>query len=471
MGITSSGIGSGLDIRGLVGQLVAAEGQPAAARLNRQEAGFQTKLSALGTLKSALADFQTSLEGLSELSAFQGRTASTSDKEVFTATAASDAMPGAYSIEVLRLAQEHRVGSATFASGATLGGTAGDNFTITVGTASVDVDLSTAMTLEEIRDEINRQAKENGAGVSATVINGDGGVQRLVLAAAETGYADRLQFGGTIDQAGTPTDSATVLGLATLNVDANGVVLATEAELDASVKVDGLTVTRGTNSLSDVIEGVTLELAKASPGTVEELTVALDTDSVKSAVKSFVDSFNELKATMDELGRYNSGTGEKGALLGDATLRNISSQTRQELGRFLSGDENTLSSLADIGVAIQRDGTLALDNSALSEAMDSHFDEIAQLFASEEGIATRLDTVLSGYLGSTGSLESRIGGLNESVEDIGDQRESLSRRLEALERRYLDQFIALDTLVGQLQSTSTYLGLQLANLPGTYRKD
>ena len=453
--IISPGIGSGLDIDGLVTQLVAAEAAPPNLRLDRKEAVAQAELSAFGSLKSALSAFRDALEPLSELSKFQGRITSSSDELLLTASANADSVQGSYNIEVSQLAQTHKL-SSQFYTGpdAAVGhGT----LTISVGTDAFNVVIdSGANTLADIRDAINDS--NDNTGVRATIVNSNDG-SHLVLSSVDTGAANAL----TVTAAGGDG------GLDSLAYDVGGGVenlTELEAALDAEILIDGLSFSSSTNTIADAIDGVTLDLYAAAPGIATELTVDYDESGATDAVRAFVDAYNELVAKFTEFSSYDAETGASGPLFGDSTLRFVSSELRREMGVGTDGLNGPVNSLLDIGISIQLDGTLEVDAEKLDAQLDGEFDEIGKLFSSEEGYASRLDAILGRYLDAGGQLEVRTDGLQESIDDITEQREALSERLVAVETRLRAQFNALDSLVSQLSSTSAFLAQQLVNLPG-----
>ncbi len=466
MTITSTGLGSGLDISGIVSSLIAAEEAPAVARFNNNESAYQAELSALGLLQSSLSSFQDSLTTLKDITNFQKRSVSSSDSALVSATADETASEGSYSVAVTRLAQAHNMGSAEHLDSATFGGTAGDELTITVGSNTLTIDLSTALTLDELNSAINSAAEDYGVELSSTIISGDGGIQKLTLTANSEGYDNRVQVGGLIDVAGAPTASDTILGLATINTDENGDILLADSELDAEIVVDGLTLTRSSNNISDVISGVTINL-KDTTTSPETISITPNTANIKASVDDFVSSYNKLMSTMGELSAFDPDTGTRSVLLGDATLRAVEYALRNQLSNTISGINSSFNSLSSIGISTERDGSISLDSDILDKALENNFDDIWALFASEDGVANRFDTLVDAYASSSGIIDAKMGGINTSIDDIGDQRIALARKLAALETRYLKQFNTMDLIVAQLRSTSTYLTGAFENLPGS----
>lgn len=449
--ITSAGLGSGLDIEGLVSKLVAAEGQPASLRLNTKEAKLQTDLSALGSLKGALSAFQTSLQGLKDVSAFQARTAISSNTDLFTVSADSSAVAGSFSIKVEQLAQSAKMRSGDFTSDTAVPGAG--TLAIGLGASSFDITVASDTTLAGIRDAINK-ASDN-PGITATLIKVDSGSQ-LVLTSDKVGAANAISITAT-DTDALDGNDLTRLSTASLT--------SIQSAADAIIYIDGQKVTKTSNSLSDVISGVTISLKKADPLKTETLSIALDKESAKSKVNDFIKAYNSLAGTMSSLSSYNAQTKQAGQLFGDATLRGVQNQIRQVLANPVQGVTG-VSTLAEIGIKTNKSGMLELDSTKLDSVIASNFEAVSQLFASGNGLATRFDNVLTNYLSFDGALSSRVDGVNKQIGDINDQRDKLNLRLTAIEARYRKQFTAMDALLGQLQATGSYLTQQLANLPG-----
>ena len=452
--ITSTGIGSGLDVGGIVEQLVAAEGQPAEQRFARQEARAQSELSAYGTLKSALSDFRDRLDGMRELNSLLARKASSGNEELFAVVPDETAVPASYSVEVVQLAEAAKLTSGAFADSDTAVGTG--TLTIGVGALSFDVEITEENnTLAGIRDAIN--AAVDNAGVSATIVNADAG-SYLILSGTKTGASREV----SVSQTGGDG------GLAALTWDAatgTGALAESQAAQDAQVRIDGFDVFSETNTITGAIDGVSIDLLRAAPGETNEAVIEYDTAAVRSSITDFVESYNELVDTVGSLTSYNQETQQGGPLLGDATLRGLESQLRREFSTPAGNSQSPFGTLAEIGVSLQVDGKLAVDDARLDETLGAGFQDVGRLFAGEDGFATRLFDRVDRVLADDGAIEARTEGLNSRIERIEEQREALGRRLEALETRLLRQFNALDSLVSQLNNTSSFLTQQLANLP------
>jgi len=432
--ISAPGIGSGLDVNSIVKQLVAIERQPI-NRLQADKANLNAQVSAFGTLKSALSTFQDALASLKTVTAFQVFTATSADSAAFTATADSTAAIGSTNIQVTQLAVADKQASVGIAdTGTTTLGTAGDTVQFTVNGNSFTVNGG-GLTLTGLRDAINN-ATDN-VGVTATILSETPTSNRLILTSDNTGTANAIttSFTGTL---------GTDLGLTSVT-----------APKDAQITVDGFTVTRSSNTISDALSGVTLTLVGTNT-TAAALTISRDTDTVKTNIQSFVDAFNALKTSMDGLGSKE--------LQADSTLRSIQNAIQSVLNTPPASG-SSFSYLSEIGVALQKDGTLAVDSTLLDPALASNFSDVAQLLANDDqGFLFRLDNSVTGFTQFGGLIDARNDGLNDRISTVDDRISSAERRLQITEKRIRSQFTALDTLLGKLNGTSSFLTQQLSRL-------
>ena len=389
--ISSPGIGSGLDINSIIAQLMKAESQPLIV-LDRKEAGYQAKLSAYGSLQGTLASFQSAMRGLNSLAKFQSLKATSSDTTVLTASASSTAVAGNYSIEVKQLAKSQKLATAAFTNVTDIVGTGtltfqfgtnnGGVFTANSAKAAQTVTISSAnSTLGGIRDAINA-AK---IGVTASVLN-DGTGNKLIFTSSDTGAANSLKITVIDTTDASNTDNA---GLSRLAYDPAGTLgngknlTETVSAQNALLKVDGIdNISKASNIVTDVVQGVTLSLVKESAlNTPATLSVTADTAGVQSAVANFVKSYNDLNTAVNTLTAYNPATKTAAVLQGDSSTQSIISQVRRVLGVSLIGVKGQYTQLSQVGIAFQKDGSLALDNTKLQKAIDTNFADIPALFA------------------------------------------------------------------------------------------
>ena len=412
MAISAPGIGSNLDINGIVSQLMALERRPLQS-LDRKEAAFQAQLSAFGTLKGALATFQSAAAGLNDAGKFQAYKATIGDGAVATVGAAKTAAPGSYALEVTQLAQAQKLvavgqtstsaaigaGTLTFEFGTIAGGTfdsvtgkyTGASFTPDgAGAKTVTIGAS-SNTLAGIRDAINA-AK---IGVTASIVNdGSGTPYRLALTVNSSGAAKSVKISAAGDAAlGTllAHDPAATQSLSE-----------TVSATNAALKIDGVAITKTSNTVSDAIEGVTLNLTKTNAGSPTTVSVVRDSGAIKGAVEALVKAYNEINTTIKSLSAYDAATRQGAVLQGDITLLSLQSSIRSVLGNALTATGGAYNNLSQIGVTFQKDGTLALDATKFQTALDNAPNDIAALFAA---IGKSTDAAI-GYVSATGATKA-----------------------------------------------------------------
>lgn len=447
--LSSPGIGSGLDVSGLVSQLVAAAKSAPQNQIDTRRNANGSELSALGSLKSALSALQTSLTGLASGSSFTKFLATASSTDHFSAIADATAAGGTYSVDVEQLATAEKASSAAFASNATL---SSGSLTISVGTKSMTLAVGGGTgTLSQLAGAINRDA--NNPGVIASVVHATDG-DHIVFTSTKSGAANAFSVAGSGDVAGLSWDPTTGTG---------GLSSVTRAQ-DAKLNVDGFAITSATNAVQGAIQGVTINLTKVSGDTPDTLTVSADNASIKSAIQAFVDNYNKLVGTTKTLTAYDSDSGKSGALLGDSTLLGIASRLSRTLGSQFGASGTAVRSLADLGIKFQLDGSLSVDGTKLDAALAATPDQVKGLFGNAAGIGKTLTPMLEGYLQTGGILDGRTDSLSASNKSLDKQQSQLDARMDALTQMYTAQFTKLDTLLTSLKSTSSFLTQQVANV-------
>jgi len=390
MGITSTGIGSGLDVQEIVTKLVAAEGQPATNRLNIKEAKLQAELAAWGSIKGALSSFRSSLSGLASTSTFNRRSVDVSDDSFLTATAATTADVGDYSIEVTDLAKAHSLSSSGSAFAATTDSVGTGTLTFRFGTwsgsagsysfsqnpdtteKSLVIDASNN-SLEGLRDAIN----DADMGVKAAIVN-DGTGYRLTLTSASTGAAQAMEIsvaGATGSLGNLAFDAAS-----RNDGDATNNMSQTIGAQDAALTVNGLAITSSTNIVTEAIDGVTLTLKKETSGSPVSVGVAFDRSAVKTAINNFVSGYNSLVESIKKYTSYDAEAKKGGVLLGDSGVRGIEGRLRSLINQSVTGVSGSYSTLAELGITTNEDGKLEVDSSQLDEVLESAFEDVAGIF-------------------------------------------------------------------------------------------
>lgn len=470
--VSTSGITTfSIDVDAIVNGLMSVERIPI-DRLTTKETSFQSKLTALGSFKSKMSTLQTAAQSLgssssSTLLAFK---ATSSDTSVVTASAGSTAVAGTYSLDITSLAQSQKLVAAgkasssaaigdgtstvvTFDFGTISGGTLTNGVYSSAsfvsngnGTASITIDSSNN-TLQDIRDAINAAAM----GVSATIVN-DGSANnpyRLALSSDDSGVSNSIKIS-------TDGANSAITDLLAHNPEGTQNFAETVTAKNAAFTVNGIPVSKTSNTFTDVVEGVTVTLQKETA--TATLTIARDTTAVSAAVTSFVTAYNDLYTSMKNSFAYKSGS----VLAGDTFLRTLQSEMREIVGTAASG--GTLSNLFEAGVTTKADGTLVFDSSVLSSAITTSFSDVAALFNSTTGFATRFNTWSTNALAVDGSFANRTTTINQNLTSIATQKESLETRMDSIEQMYRRQFTSLNMALASMNQTSTYLTQQLSKL-------
>ena len=422
MALSSPGIGSNLDVNGIVSQLMTIEQKPLIA-LAKQEASYQAKLSAFGSLSSGLAQFQSALQTLADPGKYQGLTAGVADTSILSASATSTAVAGSYALEVQTLAQQQKINSPGFTN--TTDAVGSGTITIQYGTYNSGLNTFTlngaksaqSVTIDAlhnsltgVRDAINAA----GIAVTATIVNdGNSSGNRLVITSRDSGLTNSLK----ITVADADLSNTDITGLSRLAYDptlATGSgknLTETTAALNATLKVDGIAVSKSSNTITDAIDGITLNLTKPSAtGVATTLTVARDTASVQAAVQTLVNAYNNVNKTITDLTAYNAQTKQASVLTGDGSVQRIQNGIRTLLGTSITALTGNLRTLSDIGVAFQKNGSLALNTGKLQTAITNNFGEIAKLFGAT---GTPSDSLVT-YIGATTNTQPGTYGLSIS---------------------------------------------------------
>ena len=441
-GITSAGIGSGLNVTELVSGLVAAERAPTDKRLSAIESSTKAQISAFGAIKASLAGVESALKKLDGAGGLPGRKATVDADAGFTASAGSSAALGSYSVVVEQLATAHKLQSAAAASTTQIGN---GTLTLQVGDGETfDINIEAGKgTLADIRDAINAQGA--GKGVSATLVRGDAG-DVLVLNSATVGSKGAL----------TITASGGNGGLSALATSGGSMTVATAAQ-DAVVTVDGITRSVSGNSADDIIDGVTLNLTKAKPGEAFTLEVGNDPSTLKASMLGFISAYN---TALGALRTQSAAGGEgkvAGALSGDAAPRAIMQSLRNAVG-------GSYAELHALGLKTAVDGSLSLDGVKFDAAMAANPGAVKNLLGEEAGFGKNVRDMLHNYLGDQGMLADRNKGLESRMKSVTQQRTNLDARMERIEAAYRRQFTALDAMMAQMQTTSSYISQQLSSL-------
>ena len=476
MALSAAGLGSGLDVNGLVSQLMAIERKPLDL-LKRGESSLQSTLSAYGRVSSALSTLQSAAKAIASSDRWQLFQTQSADESVVTASAAAGARAGLYNVRVDQLARNHSLVSSGFASSTSTIGTGSlvielgryddstTNFIANTARSAKTVIVSNG-SLSAVRDAINTA----DAGLTAAIVNTGGGA-KLVLSARDTGADNAIRISVT-DADGDNTDVSGLSQLAFDRFSALGTgrnLEETQAARNARINVNGIDIENASNRVDSAIEGLSFNLKRES-FTPVMIDVAADNATPRKNVDAFLAAYNDLNKTLTDLTKYAEGQ-TTGSLQGERTVMMVQNQLRAILRGEMSASATTFANLSEAGIEQQRDGSVKLNDKRWSGAIVD-MDKLSRLFANigvasdskSVGIARRIDKLIATALGFEGSITSRTEGLQASITTNQKSQERLSDQLSITEKRLRTQYQSLDTRLSSLQSSSNYLNQQLSAL-------
>lgn len=457
--MSSPGIGSNLDVKSIVSQLVAIEKQPL-EKLKLQAAATQTKISTFGQIKSLVSSLQDAVGKLTSVTGWNAVAAASSDSAAVTVSAIGGTQPTTFAVEVQNLAQAQStysmpllpVGGAIGAGTLRLeiGQWAGAVFTPGSGTP-VDLTISATDTVSEIASKINSA----NAGVTATVLS-DASGERLLLRGKSTGVEAGFRLSVTSD---TDGDTADALGLSRL---VNGTVTNQAAE-DAAATINGIPVTSSTNTFANKVSGVTFTAVKETTAPVT-LTITRDNSAVQKNIEAFVKAYNDVNSVLNEATKYDASTKTGGLLQGDSTALALQSALRAAVQSMTTGS-SVFGRLSDIGVSVLRGGDLEINSSKLSTAMEN-MDELKAMFSSTttgsgQGIAVRIKSLTTTLLSSDGFFSSKDDTLKRALDSNSRDQTRLNEKVSRVEAALNRRYTALDTQIASLNSLNSYLTQQI----------
>lgn len=444
---TITGPGSGYDTQGIVKALVGAEKAPKQSQITKQQTVTTTQLSAVGSVKSALEAFRAAITKLNSAASFNGLAATTSDEKTVKATLGDGASSGKYVLKVDNLATSSKVTSKAFTGAAAVANPGEENQTLTINQSgkSYNVVITGGSTLQQVRESINTQLSAQG--ISANVLSDANGA-RLVIGSTNSGVGTDITLSGDSDLA--------------VGYDKG------PAAVNAKYSIDGIAMESTSNTVKSAISGVTLELiAPTDKDKTTTINVASNTATLKTSVQSFVTSYNALMTAINAQTKVTA-TGDQatttaGALTGDASMRDLVSSLRGEL---VNGSGNgSISSLSQMGITTdQKTGLLSLDDKQWDAAVAKNPTDIAKLFTSSDGLIARMNKATDSYVGTTGTLASRVKDLNTKFTDLTTQQADLDRRMEALQLSLSAKYTAMDTLIAKINASSSSIMTTLNSL-------
>lgn len=459
--ISSPGVGSDLDVKSIVTQLVALEKQPL-TKLQVQAATVSTRISAYGQIKSLVSALSDAASTLSSLTTWNAVSTTSSKSTAVSASAIGGTAATTFSVQVTALAKAQSYASAALPlpAGTPLGGgtvsiqlgkwTNPTTFNPTAGVAAVDVTVLATDSVSEIASKINSAS----AGVSATVLN-DAGGERLLLRSSSTGES----FGFSLSVTDDDLNNTDALGLSRLVAGSS-----TQYAVNAAAMInDSIPVTSATNTFSNVISGVTLNATEVMTAAAE-ITVAQDQSVITNAVNSFVSAYNAVNQTLNEATKFDPGTKSAGLLQGDATAIGLQRALRGILQSATTGSAYVR--LADIGMTQQLGGDLLVDSAKLTTAL-ANGDNVKKLFQIDNsnelsnGVARKFKTFATGLLATDGFFSSKDASLKRSLDLNSKDQQRVNEKITRVEAQLYRRYSALDVQLSSMKALSAYVNQQV----------
>jgi flagellar hook-associated protein 2 len=448
--ISSPGLGSNLDVKSIVSQLVALEKKPL-DNLKLQAATVQTKISAFGQIKSLVSTLSDTLGKLTSVTGWNAVTATSSNSAAVSVSAVGGTLPTTFSVEVSALAKAKATASAAVLP---VGGAIGQGtltFTPVSGTP-VNIDVTATDTLSAVASKINGSS----SGVTASILSDVSG-ERLLLRSKATG----LVGGFTLSVADTDGNDADALGLSRLVVGTT----VTTAAADAAATINGIPVTSSTNAFTSSISGVTFNALQITTAPVE-ITINKDTSGVKKNIDDFVSAYNAINDILNEATKYDPATKGAGLLQGDSTALGLQNSLRNALQSVTTGS-SVFTRLADVGITQQRGGNLSVDSTKLAVGL-ANTDELKNMFRSTgggaaDGIAVKIKAVTTSLLSSSGFFQTKDASLKLSLTQNAKNQAQVNERVSKFEANLNARYTALDAKMAGLNAINAYVSQQVTS--------
>lgn len=461
--ISTLGAGTNLDLNTLYDNLQSAE-QAQLTPITNQQASYNAQLTAWGVVQSSMSKLQTAASALENASNI-ATTKVTSSNTAFTATLASGAAAGNYSVEVDQLAAAQSLLSKSASSESTdLGDSSMASRTITISQSGQKSPLTVTLnqnqtSLTDIRDAINKQQ----GSVNASVIMANDNTYYLSLTARDSGTANAMTVS---------TNDATLSQYISYSSGGsnNGMTQQVAAQ-DAQLKINGLSITRSSNIVTDAPEGVTLNLNKVNSGSPETLSIAKDTTPMATAIQTYVDAYNSLQKTIADQTNYTpvqegqAPSTDNGDLLGDNTLMNIQTSLRSQFSD--PQGSGSIQVLSQLGITQDDKGDLTVDSTKLNAALTDQPADVLSFLTGDgktTGFATQVTNRLNDMLASNGTVSNATTGINTSLKQLSDQYNNVNDQITAVMAQYKTEFTNLSTLVSSMTQTGDYLSAQFAKM-------
>lgn len=444
---TVNGIGSGIDIQGIVKSLVDADRAPKQTQINTQSQKATTQLSSIGKIQAALDAFRGAIKSMTDDNSFSGLTGSSSNEKVATMTTSQGAANGSFNLVVNQLAQPSKLSTKTLSGGASTvvnTGTSATTLTITQSGKNFDLSVPPGATLQQVRDSINTQF--GPAGLSANIVTDSTG-SRMILTSTTGGVGSDLTMSGN---SGIDTGYSVI-----------------DKPQDAQYTIDNVPYTSKTNNITEAVSGVNIKLLSVSPPAdvnapngpkaVTTISVTTSTAALKSGVKGFVDSYNALLKAMNaetKVTKDAAGNSVPAALTGDANMRSLQTALRNEFNA--QSGNGALKSLAQFGVSTDSStGLLVLDDKTFDKVVLTNAADIGSMFGGKTGLLARMTAATDDYAKpTTGIFASRSTSLSDNLKALSKQQDDLDAHVADLTTSLTNKYAAMDSLVAQLRQQS-----------------
>ncbi|MDB4308960.1 flagellar filament capping protein FliD [Porticoccaceae bacterium] len=459
--LTTLGVGSGLDVFKLAQDLTDVEKVPKKESIESDITATEASISGYGLVSFQVGQLQKAFEKLNDADEMATSTGSSSNTSAISLTSLDGAAAtGAYDITVTRLAQEQRMISDEYTATTTTLNSSAFDISIAVGSSTTTTTAVTVSTPTPagVVSAINAAS----TGVTASLVDtGIGGTNYRIILTGPTGSEGAFTMSSTPD----------------LGFGDSGNTL--QAAQDSIINFDGLTVTRSSNEISDVIAGATISLTETT-STAVRLNIVSDRTTLKTNLENVVTAYNDLNTLFTELTAEGSEAELGGALADDTSLvRYLKSQIRSALFADSSTTSGSVSALRDLGVSIDKTGNLTLNETTYDAVVASSYDDVVMmlsantsdqnLFGTEsKGLSQDIATILEDFSDSTGVLTTRTSNAEGSLQDYKDELVKLEARMEGVYQRYLTQFSAMESLIASMDTTKDYLEGQLESLSKAY---
>ena len=438
--ISSSGIGSGLNVSQIVTALMDAEKGPLNS-INKSISTDNAQISAYGSISSQISSFQSAIAGLVAPSTIKATTASSSSTSVLSVSNDGTALAGEYKITNVTLASPQVLTSNISDTAYTsINSSIGTTGSITISGTTI---TPTSYTVAGLVEAINNA---NISGVSATITN--------LGTSAAPDYQIRIV---------NTTDTAATITLSAGN-DFTGLAFTSDDAVAGSLTINGTTVSRSSNTITDLVPGLTINLVGTGNSTI---TVAQDNSALSSKISGFVTAFNALDKSLKDISSYDATAKKGAALYGDSAINSLRREIRSIITSTLGVDSATsYNRLSQVGINFKTDGTLSLDSTTLNTAISANFNKVAKLFSGTgvstdslglHGFAYQLNTVLASATGIDGVITNRKSSLQTEIRRLQAKADQEQLRLADLQKMYQKQYTALDKTVASLNSMASYL--------------